>query len=83
MRPDFGHVEDVPSKVDCLRWVHDLDVNVPLRVVSSFNSLKHILNHVVWILACNFSGLLSGEIFDPLLRFNVNLDVFKGAVLLR
>lgn len=77
VRPDFGHVEDVPPVLFRLGRIHDLNVDIPLGIVSSINSLEHISDHVVWVFACNSSGLLGSEILDSLLSLDVKFDVLE------
>lgn len=81
MRPDFRHVENVPPLLLGVGWIHDLHVDVPLGIISPLNSLKHVPDHVIGILACDSSRLLCGEVFDSLLGLDVNLDVLERAIL--
>lgn len=81
MRPDFGHVENVPPVLLGFSWVHDLNVDIPLGIISSVNGLKHVADHVIWIFTSNFSCLLRGEVLDSLLSLDVDFDVLEGAIL--
>lgn len=67
MRPDLGHIEDVPPVFLCFLGTHQLHVHFPRWIVASFNSLKHVLDHIVWVLAGEPRGLLTIEILDSLL----------------
>lgn len=83
MRPNLGHIEDVPLVFLGFFGAHQLDVDVPDGVVSSFNGFKHIADHVVGVFSGNPGGFLAGEVLNPLLRFDVNFGVFKRAILRR
>ena len=82
VRPDLGHVKDVPLVGFSILGIHDLDINIPNRIVLSLNGLVQILEQEVWVLAGYFSGLLLGEVLNPLLSFDVHFDVFERAVLI-
>lgn len=77
MRPDFGHVENVPPVLLSVGWVHDLNVDLPLGVVPAVNGLEHVSDHVVWVFACNAGSLLGSEVLDSLLSFDMDFDVLE------
>lgn len=81
MRPDLGYVKDVPLELFCLLGTHQLNVDIPNWIFASLNGLKHVLDHVVWILSGNPGSFLTGEILDALLRFDVDFGVFERAIL--
>lgn len=49
MRPDLGHIEDVPAVLLCLFWLHDLEVHGPGRIVAILDCIVHISGMVIWI----------------------------------
>lgn len=75
--PDFGHIKDIPAIVLGLGGIHYLDKNIPRGVVFSLDSLEHISNHVIGILAGNFGCLCLSEILDSLLGLHLDLDIFE------
>ena len=77
MRPDFGHVEDVPSISLCLSWIHDLNIDIPHRIIFSLNGLERIPYQVIRIFTCDLGCFLLSENFDSLLSLDVDLDVFE------
>lgn len=81
MRPDLGHVENVPPVLLGFGWIHDLNVNIPLGIISPLDRLEHVPDHVIWIFTGNSSCLLCSEVLHSLLSFDVNFDVFERAIL--
>lgn len=81
MRPDFGHVEDIPLVSLGFFWVHGLHIDIPYGKITSFDGFIHVLQVKVWILSSNSYRLSIGHILDANLGFDVDLDVFEGAVL--
>lgn len=81
MRPDLGHVKNVPLVGFSILGIHDLDVNVPDGIAFSLNGLVQVLEKEVWILAGYSGGLLLGEVFNSLLSFDVYFYVFERAIL--
>lgn len=81
MRPDLGHVKDVPLVGFSILGIHDLDINIPDRIVLSLNGLVQILEQEVWVLAGYSGSFLLGEVFDTLLSFEMHFDVFERAIL--
>lgn len=81
MRPDLGHIKDVPLVGFSILGIHDLDVNIPDGVVLSLNGLVQVLEKEVWILAGYSGGFLLSEVFNTLLSFDVHFDVFERAIL--
>lgn len=82
MRPNLGHVENVP--LVCLRilGIHYLDKHIPLGVVALLNSLKEVLSEKIGVFTRNLGGGLGVEVLDALLGLEVELDVLEAAVLL-
>lgn len=58
MWPHFGHVENVPPVLLCLLGLHDLDIDIPDRIISLFDGFEQVLNQKVRVFASDFSGLL-------------------------
>ena len=81
VRPDLGHVEDVPLVGLSILRVHDLHVDVPGRVVLFLNGVVQILQEEVWVLSRDFGGFLRGEGLDTLRCLDVHFDVFERAIL--
>lgn len=81
VRPDFGHIKDIPFVFLGLFGAHQLNVDIPSRIVASLDGLKHVLDHVVGILSGDLSSLLAAEILYSLLRFDVDFGVFERAIL--
>lgn len=81
VRPDFVHVKNIPLVVLYLFRAHELDINVPNRVIFIFNYVKQILEQVVGSFSNNPRSFLSGKILNSLLSFDVDLDVFEIAML--
>lgn len=77
MRPNLGHIEDIPFVFLGLFEAHQLDVDIPNRIVASLDSLKHVLDHIVRILSGDLGSFFAAEILYPLLRFDVDFGVFK------
>lgn len=82
MRPNLGHVENVPLVRLRLLGIHNLDKDIPLGVVALLNSLKEVLGVEVRVFARNLGGGLGVEVLDALLGLEVELDVLEAAVLL-
>lgn len=82
MRPNLGHVENVPLVRLRLLGIHNLDKDIPLGVVALLNSLKEVLGVEVRVFARNPGGSLGVEVLDALLGLEVELDVLEAAVLL-
>lgn len=83
VRPDFGHIEDIPPVILGLGWIHDLNKDIPRRKVLSLDGLKHITNHVVRVLTGNFSCFFPSEVLDTLPGLHVDLDVLERAILMQ
>ncbi|EZG04694.1 hypothetical protein H106_05582 [Trichophyton rubrum CBS 735.88] len=82
MRPDLGHIKDVPAVILCLRGLHYLCEDSPCRVLSSLNGIEHVLDQEIWILASHRFSLLSREVTHPLICLYVELDVSKASILI-
>lgn len=81
MRPNLGHVEDIPLVLLGLFGTHQLDIDVPDRIFTPVNSFKHVTYHKIRILPGDLGGFLGGKILNALLRFDVDFGIFEGAVL--
>lgn len=81
MRPDLGHVEDVPLVGLRILGVHDLDIHIPHGIVTLLNMIVKILDQVIWVLSGDFRGRCGIEVANALLGLDMNLDVLEGAVL--
>lgn len=81
MRPDFGHIKDIPFVFLGLFGAHQLNVDIPHRIVTPLDSLKHVLDHVIRVLSGDLRSLLAAEILYPLLRFDVDFGVFERTIL--
>lgn len=77
MRPDFGHVEDIPPIFLGLGRIHDLDIDIPYRVVAFLNCFEEILDQKIGILAANRGRFLSGHVLHADRGPDMDLDVFK------
>lgn len=83
MRPHLGHIEDIPSVVFSLLGRHDLHVNIPGRIVFPLDGFKEILNEKVGIFSGHADRLFFGEVLDALSGFDMEFDVFEGAILMQ
>lgn len=81
MRPDLGYIENIYFVFLGLFGVHQLDIDIPDRIIASFDGLKHVLDHIVRVLSGNLGSFFAGEILYSLLRFDVDFGVFKRAIL--
>lgn len=81
MRPDFGHVQDLPSVCFCLLCCHNLNIGCPARKVAPLNVFKEILYVMVWVLSGNIRSFRVCEVFDSLVCLEVYLDVIECSVL--
>lgn len=83
MRPHLGHVENVPSVIFRLFWLHDLYIDIPDWVISLLDGFKQVLDQEIGVFATYFGSLLLGEVLNPLRGFDVDFDVFEGSILLK
>lgn len=83
MRPDLGHIEDIPLIRLCVLGVHDLHIDVPGRIVAFLDGIEQVLDQAIGVFARNLHGFLSGHVLHAQLRFDVDFDVFEGAILSR
>lgn len=81
MRPDLGHVEDVVLIGFGVLGVHDLNVDVPCRIVLALDGVVQVFQEEVWVLSGNFNGFLVGEVLDALCCLDVHFDIFERAIL--
>lgn len=83
MRPHLGHIEDIPSVIFSLLGRHDLHVNIPSRIIFPLDGFEEILDEKVGILSGHTDGFFFGEVLDALGCFDVEFDVFEGAILMQ
>lgn len=83
VRPDFGHIKDIPLVILSIFGIHDLNIDIPNRIVSAFDCFEQVLEQIVWILSSYLCSFLSSEVFDTLLGFDVDLDVLERTILER
>lgn len=81
MRPNLGHVKDVPLVRLRILGLHHLDKDIPLGVVALLDSLKEVLRQEVGILSGNLCGGLGVEVLCAALGLEVELDILEAAVL--
>lgn len=79
--PDLGHVEYVPSVCLCLRGLHDLDVNIPYRIVAALNGLKQVLKQVIRVFSIDLDCLFSSQVLRSEGGLDMDLDIFEGSIL--
>ena len=79
MRPDFGHVVDVPLVLLPFCFGYHLDIHGPRRVLPINDVLIQVLAGVVGVLASSGEGLLVGEVLDALVCFEGVLDEVRVA----
>lgn len=61
VRPDFGHVEDVPPELLCILRVKNLDLEVPTGIVATFDCVEEILGVPVGVHGGEVFGFFVGE----------------------
>jgi hypothetical protein len=49
VRPDLGHVEDIPAEFLGIFGVEDLDFHVPCRIITAGDGVEKILGMPVWV----------------------------------
>jgi hypothetical protein len=81
MRPDFGHVKNIPLVTFGLFGIHDLNIDIPNRVISLFNCVEYVLEQEVRVLPSNASGFFRTHVFHAELGFDVDLDVLERSIL--
>lgn len=81
MRPHLGHIEDIPSVIFSLLRGHNLHVNIPGRIVFPLDGFEEILDQKVGVFSRHADGFFFGEVLDALGGFDVEFDVFEGAIL--
>lgn len=80
MRPDLGHIEDVPAKRFGVFWIKDLDVKGPRGVLATSYSVEEILRVPVRIRCSKMSSLFEIQGLVALVADEVHLDVFEAPV---
>lgn len=81
MRPNLGHIKDVPFVFLGLFGAHELDVDVPRRIVASLDGLKHVLDHIVRVFSGDLGGFLATEVLYSLLCFHMDFGIVERAIL--
>lgn len=81
VRPDLGHVEDVPAVLLCLGRAHDLEIDLPRWVVTLGNGVVEVSRVSVRVLTSGLGCFILREVLDPLVGLDVNLDVVERAIL--
>lgn len=77
-RPSSGRVEYVDWKRVHVGWLHDLGVHVPCRIGIAGNAIMDISRKGVRVLASEFFGFLSREVFNALVGENMDPDIDEG-----
>jgi len=80
VRPDPGHIEDIPAVVFCLFWLHDLKVHSPRREIALLNGVVKVGGMVVGVLSCNFICFCLREIFDALVSLEMDFDINEAGL---
>lgn len=75
VRPDLGHIEDVPLVVGGIGFGHDLNLHGPGGRVALGNVVKEVSGGVVTVLTSDSVGLGTGEVLDAGISLEVPLDV--------
>lgn len=81
VRPDFGHIKDIPLVIFSILGIHDLNIDIPNRIIPAFDCIKQVLQEKIRILSGHLLSFLAGEVLDTLLGFDMNLDVLERAIL--
>lgn len=77
MRPNLGHIKDVHLVLLGLLRAHQLDIDIPDRIVAPLDGLKHVLDHVVRVLSGDPGSFFAAPVLYPLLGFDVDFGVFE------
>ena len=75
-------VEDVDAGIFCFLGVHDLKVDSVCWVVSTLDSIVHVLDVVVGSLASKTKCFICVKVLDAGIRLDMPFDVDESAVLL-
>ena len=81
VRPNLGHVKDVPLVLLGLFGAHQLDIDVPDGIVTPLDSLEHVADHKVGVLSGDLGSFFGREVLNSLLRFDVDFGIFERAIL--
>lgn len=81
VRPNLGHVEDVPLVRLRILGLHHLHKDIPLGVVALLDSLEQVLGQEVGVFAGHLCGGLGVEVLGAALGLEVELDILEAAVL--
>lgn len=80
MRPDLRDIEDCTPVFLSLFRFHDLDREIPDRILSPRNCVEKFLVMVVWVAASETSSLCWCHVCHTLLRAKVELAIFERTV---
>lgn len=75
MRPDLGHVEDIPPILFGLVRGHDLGAERPARVFAPFDCVPHVDGVVFRFFAGQFGSLLKRHALNALVGLEMELHV--------
>jgi len=81
MRPDFGHVKDVPSVCLSFLRIHNLDIKSPGWVITFFYGVVQVIHMVIGVLTSQPDSFFCGQILNACVGFIDPFNVFEGAVL--
>ena len=73
--PDLGDIENIESVGFSFFFWHHLNENRPSWVLSLLDRFEQISGGRIWVFLNFFVGLLSSQVLDALLSFEVVLDV--------
>ena len=73
LEPNFRYIKRIPTPFFRLLFGHCLDVKFPFREISSFDFIYQIFLRKIWVFAFHFCGFIVCEVFDALLRFEMEL----------
>jgi len=65
MRPNLGHLKNVHLVLLGLFRAHQLDIDIPDRIVAPLDGLKHVLDHVVRVLSGDPGSFLRLQLCIP------------------
>lgn len=82
MRPDLCHVENVPSILFRLVGLHGLDVEGSGGKVAFLNRPKEVIAVIIWVVSRKFVRVRLLEVFNTLVRLEMELDVGEASVVI-
>jgi len=75
VRPDLGQVEGVEAEALDLVLRHDLDLDIPFRILAALDGVEEIALRVVRVAAGQLAGALGRQVADALRGLEVPLHV--------